>query len=119
MKQDEQGKHKHQNGTKAPIPHSLYFRKIGNFILSSYLAPLSHLPLPRAPLTQREERLRGRVGSGLCWLCVDEIYSLYTDKKENQIFLTYKEIQNGAVAKSYMNNGLLIMEKIFAHILIY
>ncbi len=31
-----------------------------------------------------------------------------TDKKENQIFLMYKEIQNGAVAKSYMTNGLLI-----------
>jgi hypothetical protein len=27
---------------------------------------------------------------------------LYTDKKENQIFLIYKEIQSGAVAKSYM-----------------
>ncbi len=25
----------------------------------------------------------------------------YTDEKENQIFLIYKEIQNGAVAKSY------------------
>ncbi len=25
----------------------------------------------------------------------------YTDKKENQIFLIYKEIQKGAVAKSY------------------
>ncbi len=24
---------------------------------------------------------------------------LYTDKKDNQIFLTYKEIQNGAIAK--------------------
>ncbi len=31
-----------------------------------------------------------------------------TDKKENQIFLIYKEIQNGAIAKSYMTNGLLI-----------
>jgi hypothetical protein len=28
-------------------------------------------------------------------------YSKYTDKKENQIFLIYKEIQDGAVAKSY------------------
>ncbi len=28
-----------------------------------------------------------------------------TDKKENKIFLTYKEIQKGAVAKSYMTNG--------------
>jgi hypothetical protein len=34
--------------------------------------------------------------------------SLYTDKKENKIFLIYKEIQGGAVAKSYMTNGLLI-----------
>ncbi len=42
-----------------------------------------------------------------------------TDKKENQIFLNYKEIQNGVVAKSYMTNGLLICEEIFAHILIY
>jgi hypothetical protein len=44
-----------------------------------------------------------------------------TDKKENQIFLIYKEIQSGAVAKSYMTNGLLIYmyrEK-FTHILIY
>ncbi len=31
-----------------------------------------------------------------------------TDKKENQIFLKYKEIQSGAVAKLYMTNGLLI-----------
>jgi hypothetical protein len=27
---------------------------------------------------------------------------VYTDKKENQFFLIYKEIQSGAVAKSYM-----------------
>ncbi len=31
----------------------------------------------------------------------------YTDKKEKKIFLIYKEIRNGAVAKSYMTNGLL------------
>jgi hypothetical protein len=30
-----------------------------------------------------------------------------TDKKENKIFLIYKEIQKGAVAKSPMTNGLL------------
>ena len=38
--------------------------------------------------------------------------SLLTDptliKKENKISLIYKEIQKGAVAKSYMNNGLLL-----------
>ncbi len=34
-----------------------------------------------------------------------------TDKKENQIFLIYKEIQNGAGAKSYKTNGLSYMGK--------
>jgi hypothetical protein len=34
----------------------------------------------------------------------------YTDKKDNKVFLIYKEIQNGAVAKSYMTNGLLIYD---------
>ncbi len=40
----------------------------------------------------------------------------YTDKKENLIFLIYKEIQNGAVAKSYMTNGLLIHVHIWGNI---
>jgi hypothetical protein len=35
----------------------------------------------------------------------------YTDKKENQIFLIYKEIESGAVAKSYMKKGFLIYEE--------
>jgi hypothetical protein len=34
--------------------------------------------------------------------------SLFIDKIENLISLIYKEIQNGAVAKTYMTNGLLI-----------
>jgi hypothetical protein len=38
-----------------------------------------------------------------------ELY--YTDKKEDQIFLIYKEIQSGAVAKSYMRKGFLIYEE--------
>jgi hypothetical protein len=44
---------------------------------------------------------------------------VYTDKKEKQIFLIYKEIQSGAVAKSYMTNGLLIYGEIFPHFLKY
>ncbi len=43
----------------------------------------------------------------------------YTDKKENQIFLIYREIKNGAVAKSYMTNSLPIYGKLFAHFFIY
>ncbi len=39
--------------------------------------------------------------------------TMYTDKKENQIFLIYQEIQNGVVAKPYMTDGLLINREIF------
>jgi hypothetical protein len=39
----------------------------------------------------------------------------HTDKKENLIFLIYKEIWSGAVAKSYMTNGLLRYGEIFPH----
>jgi hypothetical protein len=56
-----------------------------------------------------------------CWvrlfkmsiICLNLLWALgkyryrYTDKKENQIVLIYKEIQSGAVAKSYMTIGLL------------
>jgi hypothetical protein len=35
-------------------------------------------------------------------------HDTYTDKKGNEIFLIYKEIQKGSVAKSYMTKGLLI-----------
>jgi hypothetical protein len=32
--------------------------------------------------------------------------SCYTDKKQNKIFLVYKEVESGAVAKSYSEEGL-------------
>ncbi len=34
-----------------------------------------------------------------------------SDKKENQIFLIYKEIQSGAVAKSYVRKSFLIYDE--------
>jgi hypothetical protein len=40
----------------------------------------------------------------------------YTDKKENQIFLIFKEIQSGAAAKSYMRKGFPIYEEAVSHI---
>jgi hypothetical protein len=42
----------------------------------------------------------------------------HTDKKENKIFLIYKEIQKGAVAKSYMRKGFLIYEKMRKYLVI-
>jgi hypothetical protein len=35
----------------------------------------------------------------------------FTVKKENQIFLVYKEIQSGAFAKSYVRKDFLIYEE--------
>jgi hypothetical protein len=35
----------------------------------------------------------------------------YTDKKEKKIFLIYKEIQIGAVAKLYLRKGFIIYEE--------
>jgi hypothetical protein len=43
----------------------------------------------------------------------------YTDKKENQIFLIYKEILSGAVAKSYMRKGFPIYEEMRKYYPIY
>jgi hypothetical protein len=43
----------------------------------------------------------------------------FTDKKENKISLIYKEIQNGAVAKSYMRKGFLIYEEMRKYLTIY
>ncbi len=42
-----------------------------------------------------------------------------TDKKENQIFFIYKEIQSGAVAKSYMRKGFLIYEEMRKYLVIF
>jgi hypothetical protein len=43
----------------------------------------------------------------------------FADKKENQIFLIYKEIQSGAVAKSYMRKGFVIDEDMRKYFPIY
>jgi hypothetical protein len=43
----------------------------------------------------------------------------HTLKKENRIFLLYKEIQSEAVAKSYMRKGFLIYEEMRKYFRIY
>jgi hypothetical protein len=45
--------------------------------------------------------------------------SIHTDKNENQICLIYMEIQNGAVAKSYMRESFLIYEEMRKYFPIY
>jgi hypothetical protein len=53
-------------------------------------------------------------GFSFCYFCLLTFHCLesaifpnilHTDKKENQIFLIYNEIQNGGVATSYMGKG--------------
>jgi hypothetical protein len=44
---------------------------------------------------------------------------MYTDKKENEFFLLYNEIQMGPVAKSYMRKGFLIYEEMSKYSTIY
>jgi hypothetical protein len=43
----------------------------------------------------------------------------HTDKKEKKIFLIYKEIQSGAVVKSYMRKGFLIYKEMHNYLPIY
>jgi hypothetical protein len=51
---------------------------------------------------------------------VDSLQIEYTKKKENKIFIIYKEIQSsGAVAKSYMRKGFLIYEEMSKYFPIY
>ncbi len=43
----------------------------------------------------------------------------YTDKKEKKIFIIYKEIQKGSVAKSCTRKGFLIYEEMRKYLVIY
>jgi hypothetical protein len=45
--------------------------------------------------------------------------TFYPDKKENEIFLKYKEIQKGLVAKSYMRKDFLIYVVMRKYLTIY
>ncbi len=44
-------------------------------------------------------------------LCLTETKPSCTDEKEKKIFLIYKEIHSGAVAKSYVRMAFLIYEE--------
>jgi hypothetical protein len=61
----------------------------------------SRPPLPRTPAH--------RHSAPRTYLTAAQQNRLYTDKKENEIFLIYNEIQMGSVAKSEMRMGFLII----------
>ncbi len=44
---------------------------------------------------------------------------MYTDKKENKLFLIYQEMQMGSGAKSYMGKSFLIYEEMCKYLTIY
>jgi hypothetical protein len=66
----------------------------------------SSFPPPSSPAPSPPQSLSAHRGSH-----PKVMQSLHTDKKENKIFLIYREIQSGAVAKSYMRKGFLIYEE--------
>ncbi len=77
----------------------------------------------RRRLLRRQRRALHHEGEFKCRL---QFYLLglvffmnYTDKKENQSFLIYREIPSGAVAKSYMRKGFLIYEEMRKYFPIY
>ncbi len=52
-------------------------------------------------------------------LDLQSLFELHTDKKENEFFLIYKEIQMRSVAKSYMMKGFLIYEEMRKYLTTY
>jgi hypothetical protein len=60
---------------------------------------------------------------GLSYIAIDTAID-HTNKKENKIFLIFKEIQSGAVEKliakrkSYMRKGFLIYEEMCKYLVI-
>ncbi len=90
--------------------------------------PISKLSLFLSlPVSRRSSYLTGEGGRGgggakshddeKAWSSIN--HSIFTDKKENYIFLIYREIQSGAVAKSYMRKGFLIYEEMRKYFPIY
>jgi hypothetical protein len=55
------------------------------------------------------------------FLCIlEHCWTLHTDKKENEIFLIYKEIHMGSVGcKVSMRKGFLIYEEMSKYFVIY
>jgi hypothetical protein len=47
------------------------------------------------------------------------LFTSYTDKEENLIFLIYKEIQRGAVTKSCVRKGFQIYEELGKYLVIF
>ncbi len=77
-------------------------------------APTTDSTLPHSFILLQLPRSSDYAHRGIAWPIPGLPYSKlaqYTDKKENQIFLIYREIQSGAVAKSYMRKGFLIYEE--------
>ncbi len=92
-------------------------------------AALGHFLRPRVPidgtLYMYSTSLHISICLSACCLtcaiapCLSTYFCYYTDKNENKIVRIKKEIQNGAIAKSYMTNVLLIYGEIFVRFLVY
>jgi hypothetical protein len=101
-----------------PVHRSLY-------LISSNRVKLKiFLPFEMAELSEKIF-VKFRLKPNLMYILFTSLISYrrsldyYTDKKENRIFLIYKEIQMGLGAKSFMRKGFLIYEEISKYFTIY
>jgi hypothetical protein len=96
---------------------------LADFFAHDNLAHLAPTPLPsKAKSLQRWHGLTQNLHvanvTGRHVLCQGFDVRSCTDKKGKKIFLIYKEIQMGAVAKSYMRKGFLIYEEMRKYLVI-
>ncbi len=55
----------------------------------------------------------------IIYVCIFILFPLLIKRKSNFPHIQYKEIQNGAVAKSYMRKGFLRYEEMRKYLVIY
>ncbi len=110
---------------RVPLTFKLYFRKSnGKNICYVFRTPWqkrSTWPLILTSTISDTSASRQLQGTSKVLSATPQLYASYKvqAKYTDKIFLIYKEIQSGAVAKSYMRKGFLIYEEMRKYISLY
>ncbi len=92
----------HPPQSHRPSTVSIYTKMLSHFVNCIPANRMTYL-IPKQNYLKKTIQNFWALGS-----CVVHVWGPYTDKKENKIFLIYREIQMGSGAKSYMRKGFLI-----------
>ncbi len=109
----------HRLGDASPQKQIIYETKdlrknvLGQFIPRYFVVASQPAYINKPPFNLALKRIQNKENmllyvSSILYTVVQLHHTLI--KKEEKKFLTYKEIQKGAVAKSYLTNGLLIYD---------